>query len=334
MSNSWKEAIREYYQFRNRVVTHRNVDEFGRFYTNDEGALSEKRRWSRYLDQLKDRGAKGSKSETKVKILESKSYGPQMVVKLALHQRLLYELKMTIHEEERVELREFLLENRRDGWKIARESSSWEGESFVQRELPIWNAGPVSSYSNARSYPSPLINQEILNSGKRGRPYNRSMAQRYADLWWNSYNPDYRHFSVDCTNYVSQCLHAGGAPMNHTGRRDRGWWYKGGSNQENWSYSWAVAHSLRFYLSGSRTGLRAAEMESVQDLTIGDVICYDFDNDGRWQHNTIVTAFDAMGVPLVNAHTDNSRHRYWDYRDSYAHTESTKYTFLKIVDEF
>lgn len=38
--------------------------------------------------------------------------------------------------------------------------------------------------------------------------YDRLAAVQYAERWWNSYNPQYRKFDVDCTNYVSQCLRA------------------------------------------------------------------------------------------------------------------------------
>ncbi|WP_245183599.1 amidase domain-containing protein [Lentibacillus salicampi] len=55
---------------------------------------------------------------------------------------------------------------------------------------------------------------------------------------------------MDCTNYVSQCMRAGGAPD-----RGSGWWYQ----EDNWSYSWAVAHSMRWYLSGSTSGLKGEE---------------------------------------------------------------------------
>ena len=63
----------------------------------------------------------------------------------------------------------------------------------------------------------------------------------------------------------------------------------------------------RQYLGAGRAGgaSRAADA--------GDVIVYDWDGDGAFQHSTIVTAFDAGGKPLVNAHTVSSRHRYWDY---------------------
>ncbi len=123
--------------------------------------------------------------------------------------------------------------------------------------------------------------------------------------------------------------------MHYTGRRESGWWYQGKSGgRELWSYSWAVAHSLQVHLSRSRTALQACVVERPEQLMVGDVICYDWDGDSRFQHNTIVIGFDAYGMPLVNAHTTNSRYRYWDYRDSPAWTERTVYRFFHILDEF
>lgn len=156
--------------------------------------------------------------------------------------------------------------------------------------------------------------------------YNRLEAVKYAERWWNSYNPAYQTFDVDCTNYISQCLQAGGAPTWGEPVRERGWWYSGNS----WSFSWAVAHSMRWYLSGSDKGLKGQEVESPEELEPGDVICYDFEGDGRWDHNTIVVTKDANGMPLVNAHTDNSRHRYWAYEDSTAWTPEIQYKFFRI----
>ena len=165
--------------------------------------------------------------------------------------------------------------------------------------------------------------------------YRREEAAAYAERWWNEPNPSYEQFEVNCTNYVSQCLFAGRVPMNYTGRRESGWWYKGRSNgREWWSYSWAVADSLVRYLSRPRgAGLQAHAVGAAEDLRVGDVIGYDWDGSGRFGHNAIVTAFAPDGAPLVNANTVSSRHRYWDYRDSYAWTERTRYRFFHIADE-
>ncbi|RKP48979.1 hypothetical protein D7Z26_20640 [Cohnella endophytica] len=171
---------------------------------------------------------------------------------------------------------------------------------------------------------------------RRGIPYFREETVAYAERWWNEPNPGYEKFEVNCTNYVSQCLFAGGAPMNYTGRRPSGWWYKGYSgNNENWSFSWAVANSLQHYLGNPRAlGLRAHAVSGPEALKLGDVICYDWDGNGRVGHNVIVTAITPEGMPLVNANTVSSRHRYWDYKDSYAWTEKTRYHFYHIADEF
>jgi hypothetical protein len=164
---------------------------------------------------------------------------------------------------------------------------------------------------------------------RAGFEYNRLKAVQYAEKWWNSYNPAYKTFQVDCTNFISQCLHAGGAPMRGYPNRSQGWWMQKGS----WSYSWTVANSLRLYLSQSKTGLKANEVGSAAELQPGDVICYDFQGDGRFDHTTIVTAKDAYGMPLVNAHTFNCRMRYWSYEDSSAYTPKIQYKFFAIADQ-
>lgn len=180
--------------------------------------------------------------------------------------------------------------------------------------------------AESQSLFSPETTAQLNNSHTRSFEYNRRKAVQYAERWWNDYNPAFPKFEVDCTNFVSQCLYAGNAPMRGYPDRSRGWWCK----NNNWSYSWSVAHALRWYLSSSDQGLTAKEVTSANKLSLGDVICYDFEGDGKWNHNTIVTAKDAQGEPLVNAHTTNSRHRYWSYEDSYAWTPKCQYKFFKI----
>lgn len=78
--------------------------------------------------------------------------------------------------------------------------------------------------------------------------------------------------------------------------------------------------------------MTATEVSSAHELSPGDVICYDFEGDGRFDHNTIVVKKNKDGMPLVNAHTSNSRHRYWAYEDSTAYTPSIQYKFFRIGD--
>ncbi|KYD26265.1 amidase domain-containing protein [Geobacillus sp. FSL W8-0032] len=175
---------------------------------------------------------------------------------------------------------------------------------------------------------APRVEREQWRGERLSYQYDRAQAVRYAETWWNRHNPAFPSFPVDCTNFVSQCLYAGGVPMTGYPNRARGWWCQNGS----WSYSWAVAHSLRWYLSGSRIGLQAVEVSEPGQLMAGDVICYDFQGDGRFDHSAIVVAKDQEGMPLVNAHTTNSRMRYWSYEDSSAYTPNIRYKFFHIMD--
>src|SRR5690606_36122589 len=87
------------------------------------------------------------------------------------------------------------------------------------------------------------------------------------------------------------------------------------------------------YLPKAKVGVRATVVSDPRELELGDVICYDFQGDGRFDHVTFVTGKDKGGYPLVNAHTANSRLRYWSYEDSTAYTPNIKYKFLHIVDD-
>ena len=49
-------------------------------------------------------------------------------------------------------------------------------------------------------------------------PYNREKAIEYANTWAYGRNPayyDYSNLGGDCTNFISQCLYAGGGIMNY-----------------------------------------------------------------------------------------------------------------------
>ena len=107
--------------------------------------------------------------------------------------------------------------------------------------------------------------------------------------------------------------------------RSKGWWIEGKSN---WSFSWTVAHAFMLMLKAASW---TKEVKNPSQLMIGDIICYDFEGDGRFNHNTIVTGMDEYGYPLVNAHTTNSRMRYWNYEDSTAYTPNIQYKYFHII---
>lgn len=137
--------------------------------------------------------------------------------------------------------------------------------------------------------------------------YSRAKAVNYAVKYAQSPNPSYKYFLVqgdnggDCTNFISQCLRAGGAPMVFSGKNR--WWY----TSKNWSVSWAVAGSLYWYLKTNATknlyGVRGMQVDSVSMLEPGDLIFYE-NRKGRIQHSAMITSFNRS-YPLISQHTPN-----------------------------
>lgn len=207
-----------------------------------------------------------------------------------------------------------------------------EEECLERRIILEANQAVDSLFIHAPEAEEPIesLEREVTKGKGSGVPYkyNRLEAVKYAEAWWNRRNPAYRNFQDNCTNFISQCLHAGESPMTGYPNVRSGWWQQ----NKQWSWSWAVAHSFQWYLSGTPAGLRAKRVERPEELLLGDVIAYDFEDDGRWNHTTIVTAKDANGMPLVNAHSADSRHRYWSYEDSSKYTPQMKYKFFHILD--
>ncbi len=243
--------------------------------------------------------------------------------------RFLYELDGVMHHEQRMILH-------RMGW----DASTGSSQPALVEHHHDWETEPDNTLHMIHTYHGnrgDAQGEEPTRHKASFEPffdhrggYNRTLAFRYAQRWWNDHNPDYMNMGVDCTNYVSQVLHAGGFPMIKTSSRDSGWWYQ--RSPANWSYSWSIAHALAMLLTSRKNPFRVTVVDKPQDLMIGDVISYDWNNSGTFTHSTVVTGHDANGFPLVNAHTVNSHQRYFSYEDSYAFTPNTHYLFVHFLD--
>lgn len=340
----WKAVVHEYVKLYNQAEIDRFAPVFDGIVTDGDHLSRYAHRLSRMREQELLRGVLPSRSETSAKLLRVSESGSltEAAALIELRIKRTIEQHGRVYTEDRCERERLWLSADGDGYRISRIEpivSERRPRYSMSESFPSQLANPQDYANEGIPQSTPYINYDILPNFKHGRVgirYRRDLAAAYADRWWNEPNPAYENFEVNCTNYVSQCLFAGHAPMNYTGRRNTGWWYRGRSGgREMWSYSWAVAAALQLYLSGRRqSGLRATAVDSAEQLALGDVIIYDWSGDNRFQHSTVVTAFDAAGMPLVNANTVPSRHRYWDYRDSYAWTEQTRYRFFHIADEF
>ncbi len=85
------------------------------------------------------------------------------------------------------------------------------------------------------------------------------------------------------------------------------------------SLSWTVAHNLYIYLATSGRSSRVATYSKSKGLAappknskaiVGDVVFYDWEGDGDYDHVSIVTGYSG-GADLISQHTTNRRNVIW-----------------------
>jgi hypothetical protein len=164
--------------------------------------------------------------------------------------------------------------------------------------------------------PSQQGPQVIKGTAQLAAGYDYSAMVQYAANWYNRYNPTFPQYNDDCTNFVSQCLHAGGWQLAYSAGifnygNDHNWFYAGLATgfhdvlTRN-THSWGGAQNLRnfAYLSG-----RAYDLSSASYLGPGDILGYDFGRDGgdrrvgTLDHMQLACA-NHGGNPLMAQHSD------------------------------
>ncbi len=328
------EAVREWFDARSRAWLSVEGADGVWSSVDPAGALDIRRRAA----MQKHRGAVDRKviTDISVHIMErnGRSREDCVTAKITEMIRFLYELNGRVEQEQRVCLHHQIWRVHQgyavdlvDRWQEGEAAvSDWEQGSVDRKAGASWTDRRVEgAHSVGRSAPTAGF------SGNRDHRYDRTRAVRYAELWWDRYNPDYSHFDQDCTNFVSQALYAGGLPMIHTGKKETGWWYHHGKHPD-FSYSWTVANALAAMLQSAAGGIRVEIVANPAELQTGDIIQYDWNGTGRYGHTTIVTDHDSRGDPLVNAHTASSRKRHYAYEDSDAWTPKTRYLLCRLED--
>ncbi|MGV8905565.1 MAG: amidase domain-containing protein [Acetobacterium sp.] len=132
-------------------------------------------------------------------------------------------------------------------------------------------------------------------------PYNSMAAINYANTWVDPVmvirNEEdfaiYDGYGGNCNNFISQCLNAGGIPMDTIGDAVTQWkWYgetvnpyQGSSGR---SPSWAGVQEFYNYASeNSGYGLAAVVGDNIYSGSPGDILQYAI--SGEWVHSVIIT---------------------------------------------
>lgn len=164
-----------------------------------------------------------------------------------------------------------------------------------------------------------VLTVEPVQAAEVTYTYNPQKTVAYADKYWSTYNDFYPNYNIiggDCADFVSQCLQAGGLPMNTS-------WYHAVTGCVR-STSWTYANSLytylsancgtvvELYLSGSdykdKTGKIVYPSKVIR---VGDPVFYYSNSKGRYSHVAICVGFDSKGNPLVSAHNGDHSHVTW-----------------------
>jgi Putative amidase domain len=119
-----------------------------------------------------------------------------------------------------------------------------------------------------------------------GYDFNRTAMREYARRHYNNPNKafyDFTKIGGDCTNFTSQIIHAGGAPMDSEGKYK---WYYYSLNSR--SPSWTGVMFLYDYLiNNDGLGPHAVDSDFFNVIT-GDVIQIDFNGDNIYTHSPSV----------------------------------------------
>ena len=120
--------------------------------------------------------------------------------------------------------------------------------------------------------------------------YNPDNAVNYALDWAFSRNTDqwgdYDSNGGDCTNFVSQCLYAGGIPFDTVGNpsyNQRWFWYSNSNRTPPWT---GVVPFWDYAINDTGVGLVATSTTRT-GIYIGDVVQFYNSNDG-WHHTVFV----------------------------------------------
>ena len=138
------------------------------------------------------------------------------------------------------------------------------------------------------------------------KPYNREKAVNYAREWALIPNPKYYHFEGiggDCTNFISQCLLAGGGEMNYD--YPFGWYYNSESDR---SPSWtSVAYLQKFLLRTDNSKGPVGRITTLDNIEIGDLIQLR-QNKTHFNHTLIVSKIINREI-FVCAHSNDALDR-------------------------
>lgn len=181
---------------------------------------------------------------------------------------------------------------------IEEQAEQYEGEAgglFAETdEIKTAAADDDAAQALAAAQAGDIMTSTLRTYGDGRYTYSPDKAVAYADKWATSRNPQYKQYpGVDCCNFVSQCLYAGGMPKNST-------WYPA-------SYDWINC-------SGAISNFKKyGKFMGANDSNVlrGNPVYYDWNSNGVYDHTAICVGRNSAGTPIIDAHTGDHYHATW-----------------------
>ena len=191
----------------------------------------------------------------------------------------------------------------------------------------------------------------VQSKASTATTYNRNAAYDWAHTHWNNYSKAYVNLGDqkweggDCTNFVSQCLKAGGANNDKTGKYQ--WYYDSKNNitaqNDSYPWTWSTARGLNYIILGNyktnEYGPKGTEKVITGDseynssigkyILLGDIIQYQWKPNLNITHSALIVdmvynSSKERYEPVIAEHTYDSWYTPWTnnaYKTHFIHIE-------------
>jgi len=239
---------------------------------------------------------------------------------------------------------------------LRKEGEYWRIESDLYGDY-LWRMIRDSNYSpngllNSLQEPQELITLQVknltgpvcsLDPDESSHPYDRIGAVAYAHQWAEAAPPynsppydDFSNLGGDCTNFVNQAIHEG-SDAEMFGSDTLGWYF---NNISDYSPSWTDVNFLYDLILNYKVWPRPIDdpdgpggpegCEVLQNqVESGDLIQYDWTEDGYWDHSVIIVNTLPDGLShLVASHSPDKDD--YPFTDFIYENPDMVYRFIRI----
>lgn len=181
---------------------------------------------------------------------------------------------------------------------LPNEDCFYENNGFIERTL-----GEIKEENSLSLSEEELENSPIMTVSS----YSGTAAANYAKKYALNYNSNYPSYNSDCTNFVSQCLYAGGISMIGTTRSPGTYdstsnWYCKPFEVWHTNYyvteyglttSWIRVRDLKTFLRstlGKSTASIYQPTDLIRECSVGDVVQVVEKSTGSAYHSIIISS--------------------------------------------